>query len=411
MNALSLEGAPCLGATEMGQSKGNLAALKSKRALLAKLEIRIQELTKLHEATAIEIEEEETAIQNLLATPVASGEDPTLWLPAELMLMILLQVPSSAGVASRVCKRWAALMGDPVVGRRRWRQYASAAVLPRQLRAHSATVNALAIGSRDLMYSASKEESIKVWCRTRGKVVHTLDGHHSWVYTVHVAQDGTVFSGSADHTLRAWSGSDGKPLGTLTGHDDNVRIVTTGADGTLYSGSDDKTIRVWDATSCQHMRTLEGHTGGVLALAVTSTGTLFSAGADSTIRKWSANGDHIMTLEGHDDSVHTLAVDPSGRTLYSGSADGTVRLWSIEDGGHIGTLTVGEDNCVTALAFDRNSKLFVGSSDGMVRVWHEGVLEFTLQGAADGGTASISALAFANDGTLYSGAAAAIQAW
>jgi len=83
--------------------------------------------------------------------PVIGGEDPTEWLPDELIEDILLMLPpQDLWMCVRVCQRWARLARNAPVNKRRqearWDAYAVGLIKPRAITGHVSHVRGLAVG-------------------------------------------------------------------------------------------------------------------------------------------------------------------------------------------------------------------------------------------------------------------------
>jgi hypothetical protein len=313
----------------------------------------------------------ESELEAAVAAPASGEEDPTLGLPDELLIVILLLLPFEAlwkGQCTAVCRRWRALgESGPVQRRRRtgkWEAYAKGWIQPRRLEGHTNSILNLAVGIGGTIYSSSIDRTVRVW---RGGIeIRRLEGHTNLVFALAVGPDRTVFSGSADSTIRVWSGEDGTHIRTLSGHGGAISSLAVGSTDRLYAGSHDSTIRVWSTRDGAHIQTLEGHTQAVLALLLGLDGRVYSASYDDTIRVWSGDGGaHLQTLEGHTKSVTSLVWGPDGK-LYSGSNDGTIRVWS--DSG--GTIFKTTESAVRSLAWSDGNwfaalwdKILVWSSD------------------------------------------------
>jgi WD40 repeat protein len=279
----------------------------------------------------------ESELEAAVAAPASGGQDPTLGLPDELLVVILLLVSFEAlwtGRCAGVCRRWRAVVESGPVQRRKrsgkWEAYAKGWIQPRTLSGHTNIVACLAAGPGGTICSGSYDCTVRVW---RGvNEIRTLKGHTEWVCALAVGPDGTIYSGSYDKTIRVWSGDDGAHIRTLSGHADAVRCLAVGLNDKLYSESDDRTIRVWSTQDGAHIQTLEMDGGCVTALLSGLDGRVYSAASnDGTIRVWSGDdGAHLQTLEGHADGVTSMVWGPDGK-LYSASYDGTIRVWS--DGG------------------------------------------------------------------------------
>lgn len=219
-----------------------------------------------------------------------------------------------------------------------------------------------------LLASCSNDLTIKLWDPSdEYKNIRTLPGHDHSVSCVRFIPSGAagapssgnlLVSASRDKTLRIWDVSTGYCLKTLRGHADWVRDVYPSPDGRfLLSVSDDRMGRLWDisAATPETKLTLVGHEHVVLCCALApataypylaplaglkkappaSSGTEFMAtgGRDKTIRLWDGRGNCIKVLVGHDNWVRDLVFHPGGKYLISASDDYTLRCWDLTQEG------------------------------------------------------------------------------
>jgi hypothetical protein len=327
------------GEAETSAEYRHVEQLKEK---LAKLAARVEALREAEakmaserEGVEAEVAEVESELEAAVAAPAGGGRDPTLGLPDELLIAILLLVPFKAhGRCAGVCRRWRALEESGPVQRRKrkgkWEAYAKGWIAPRTLET-TTWAFAVAVGPYGTLYVGFYDGTVRVWDAVNGTPIRTLEGHAEVVVALAVADD-TVYSGSHDCTIRGWSGKDGTHIRTLSGHEDFVSALAVGSNGKLYSASADSTVRVWSTRDGAHIQTLLGHTAGVSALLIGPDDRVFSGSEDTTIRVWSADdGAHLQTLKGHTQTITSLVWGPDLK-LYSGSMDCTIRVWSGQDG-------------------------------------------------------------------------------
>jgi len=242
---------------------------------------------------------------------------------------------------------------------------------------HSDSVESVKWGGVGLIYSGSRDRTIKVWAaegegRELGKLVRTLSGHGHRVNTLalsceyvcrtgyfdhsgrHIAdleeartaaqarydKNGggssaeveRLVSGSDDFTLMIWSPTEGKkPIARLTGHQQGVNHIAFSPDGRYFaSASFDKKVKVWDGRTGAFIATLTGHVSAVYQVAwSTDSRLLISASKDSTAKVWDLKKPKaaLHTLPGHADEVYALDWSPNGNQVATGSKDRTIKIW------------------------------------------------------------------------------------
>ena len=226
-----------------------------------------------------------------------------------------------------------------------------------------------------LLASCSSDLTIKLWDPSDDyKNIRTLPGHDHSVSAVRFVPSGAagapssgnlLVSASRDKTLRIWDVSTGYCLKTLRGHTEWVRDVCPSADGRfLLSAGDDRMPRLWDITetSPEPKLTLLGHDHFIECCALapaasyqylapiaqlpkppplsSSAEFMATGGRDMTIRLWDSRGTCIKVLAGHDNWVRAIVFHPGGKYLMSVSDDKTLRCWDLSQ----------EGNCVKVLS-------------------------------------------------------------
>ncbi|CEO59831.1 Putative Nuclear distribution protein PAC1 [Penicillium brasilianum] len=165
--------------------------------------------------------------------------------------------------------------------------------------------------SGNLLVSASRDMTLRIWDVTTGYCVKTLQGHSAWVRDVAPSPDGRfLFSAGDDQVPRLWDISSGEPKATFLGHEHVIECVAFAP-----------------TTSYPYLAPLAGLKKPPPA---SSSAEFVATGArDKTIRLWDARGNLIKTLVGHDNWVRALVFHPGGKYLLSVADDKTIRCWDL----------------------------------------------------------------------------------
>ena len=112
---------------------------------------------------------------------------------------------------------------------------------------HTAPVTCVKWGGEGLIYTASRDKSIKVWCGKTGKLVRSLDGHAHWVNHLALSTEWVLRTGPFGH--------EGKPLTRFADRTEaqnwarDEYLKVKGKEGEkLVSCSDDFTMFLWSPT-------------------------------------------------------------------------------------------------------------------------------------------------------------------
>ncbi|KAL9061319.1 MAG: hypothetical protein Q9162_000193 [Coniocarpon cinnabarinum] len=213
-----------------------------------------------------------------------------------------------------------------------------------------------------LLASCSSDLTIKLWDPSDDyKNIRTLPGHDHSVSAVRFIPSGSagaplsgnlLVSASRDRTLRIWDVTTGYCIKTLRSHGDWVRDVFPSIDGRwLLSVGEDRTARIWDAGTgeCKNAISAHDHVIECCCFAPassypylsdlaglkkppppSSSAEYLATGArDKMIRLWDARGTLIKTLVGHDNWIRALVFHPGGKYLLSVADDKTLRCWDL----------------------------------------------------------------------------------
>lgn len=242
------------------------------------------------------------------------------------------------------------------------------------LTAHDNSINDLRLMADERrFFSASADNTIRLWNLSTGEVLQTFIGHETFVNTIVLSPDErTLYSGSADGAMLAWDPNTGDQRAAFVGHDGPVNTLDRNPDGRLLvSGASDGTIKIWETDTQALVNTLAGHQGAVNTLLITDDGQrIISGGTDHTIRVWNLQtGEAIAVLEGHESYINAIAASPDGRYLFSASADNTLKRWDLGTGEVLNTMT-DHTSYLNVLTMSRNGQVVAsGSADETVRLW------------------------------------------
>lgn len=193
-------------------------------------------------------------------------------------------------------------------------------------------------GERQLMYSASHDNTIRAWDTYDMACINTFVEKQSEISCLLLAHvNGSLFSGHDDGSIRLVNMDAGSAL-TMKHHTNTVccmDVALRGKSELLLSGGFDGCIAVWDITKKRYAvpqidAVFVAHAPfEVLTLkADQARATFISGGNDHQIRVWALeNYELLHTLAGHSDAVTCLELD--GNFLLSGSDDGSVRVWDL----------------------------------------------------------------------------------
>ncbi|KAK8400868.1 hypothetical protein O3P69_002554 [Scylla paramamosain] len=255
-----------------------------------------------------------------------------------------------------------------------------------------------------LLFSASKDRTVKVWDLVRGQEIQSLGGHPNNVNCVRFCEaQHTCFSVSSSF-IKVWdirenparcvrtlssagltsagfpiTSTQSRTLQMPPGETLITDIAISTATNILYSAAGN-IVRIWDLRKHSAVGKLAGgHQAAVMCLAVDSTvpgqDVVATGSKDHYIKVFDITGSHSglvnprLNLEPpHYDGIQSLAL--YGDTLFSGSRDMCIKKWDLQRGEHVQSLNNAHKDWVCALCFTPGGQIVLsGCRGGMIKMW------------------------------------------
>jgi ribosome assembly protein 4 len=210
------------------------------------------------------------------------------------------------------------------------------------LSAHAESVEALRWGGGGLLFSASRDRTVMVWAldgdaKARGKVVRTLAGHAHRVNALALNTDHACRTGAFDAAAKAGGaggcgekGASGVEARAAAAARYAKLLSSVGGRELLVSCSDDLTLMLWHPSAEKApIARMNGHQAAVNHISFSPDGRyIASAAFDKHVKLWDGRtGKFLVTFVGHVASVYQVAWAPDSRHLASASKDSTIKMW------------------------------------------------------------------------------------
>ncbi|CAK4034959.1 related to phospholipase a-2-activating [Lecanosticta acicola] len=256
------------------------------------------------------------------------------------------------------------------------------------LRGHEEDVRAVVFPNSQVLFSASRDNSVRQWNLISSKPptyddTIALQGGHWFNALAYGAPskehpNGVIAAGGKETFVfvkQVGQPPDTDPYRLLIGHANNITCLAFSPDGKkVISGSWDQQVFVWDVDSGSVTAELTGHGANVWGILVYDEKLVLTACADKIIRVFDINGKALGALKGHTDVVRCFCKLPaghwSGAAVASAGNDEVIRLWTLE-GQQMGELH-GHTAYIYSLAIIPNGDIVSSSEDRTVRVWRDG---------------------------------------
>lgn len=252
---------------------------------------------------------------------------------------------------------------------------------------HRHKVRAIAFPSREDVFSASRDSTVRHWTLTApnpplyddSTILTGSDWFNCLAYSApsELHPKGLIAVGGKETVVfvrEIGTAPDSDPYRILPRHAHTISCLAFNEDGTkLISGGWDSQVFVWDVEAGEVCAELQGHHATVWGVLVYNQKLVLTACADQMIRVFDINGKVLTTIKGHTDVVRCFCKIPqhhwSGAAFASAGNDEVVRLWSI-DGAAMGEL-LGHQAYIYDMAILPNGDIVTSSEDRTVRVFRD----------------------------------------
>ncbi|KAG5317410.1 KI21A protein, partial [Pseudoatta argentina] len=258
---------------------------------------------------------------------------------------------------------------------------------------HSKAVLTICVTS-DLLFSGSKDRTVKVWDLETGIESSSFSGHPNNVVAVkYSCVHQLLFSVSAAY-VKIWDLRSGNnciktlfssgqtqagpialstpsrmlqvPVGETTIND----LALSLNEQELYTAASDK-VRIWDLRKLTYTTRLSTpHTAAVMCLAVAEDGKVIAGSKDHLISLAEPNisGPSVSLAPPHYDGVQCLTT--IGSTLFSGSRDMCIKRWDLSKMELVQSLNNAHKDWILGLCTINNGSIMIsGCRGGILKAW------------------------------------------
>ena len=258
----------------------------------------------------------------------------------------------------------------------------------------------------EMIATASRDKTVKLWQRDDGKLIRTLRGHTDGVLSVSFnPKDQMLASAGYDKNILFWNTNDGSLIKTLSGNTDGVRHLSFSPNNNMLASVSlvGEIVKLWNISS-NPIPSLTGHSDWVFDVSFSHDGqTIATASRDNTVKLWQRDGKLLQTLTEHKKAVWDVTFSPDDKILAAASQDKTVKLWEKQDGTWKLVQTLdkrvgGHESGVLAVTFSPKDQIMAtASDDSNVKLWKKQNKKWEFVQTLYGHGGKVSAVTFSPD--------------
>lgn len=195
--------------------------------------------------------------------------------------------------------------------------------------------------STDFKFLAVSDETknIYIFCPDTLRHIHIFTGHRDGVSGIIFRKDThMLYSCSKDRSVKSWSLDDMAYVETLFGHTFPVTSIDAlSRERVITAGGRDRSIRIWKITE-ESQLLFRGHNGNIDHVKYISDDNFLSAADDGSLCSWSSmrkkplcslENIHGIAENGEGNWISSLATLVNTDLAATGSCDGFIRLWKL----------------------------------------------------------------------------------
>ncbi|XP_022162800.1 kinesin-like protein KIF21A [Myzus persicae] len=261
---------------------------------------------------------------------------------------------------------------------------------------HSRAVLAV-YATDDMLFSASKDKTVKIWDLNSGKEIQTLAGHPNSVVAIKYDEYAQLVFSVTSSYVRVWDMRLSKCIKTLS----SSGIVNNGSvmssqipvgeillndialnnyGRTLYMASGDK-VKIWDMRKFTVRGKLSsGHTAAVMCLTVgrfDNKDIIVTGSKDHYIKMFEVDEEAVGTYNPtvnleppHYDGIQTLAIH--NEILFSGSRDYAIKKWDLDKQELVTSINNAHKDWICGLAVVPDHPILLSvCRSGSLKMWSE----------------------------------------